>query len=130
MIDISMPQKLKKPRLILDTNIYISALIRPKSHLGTIVKWSLDSKRDLILPIQQVEELMGVVKRRKIEQKYLLSPRTINVFAETLVSAARVVTLSLSPTMAHLPVKVRDPKDELILLCAFQQQIDYLITGD
>ena len=69
-------------------------------------------------------ELIDVFHRPKLARDYQFVPgRLSQLFAG--LAAATVVELS-----PDIPMRVRDPKDEMILAAAIGGGADYLVTGD
>ena len=109
-----------KEKIIIDTNIYISALGwegKPKKILNKV----LAGEYELILSIKQLEEIKRVLNYPKLgfteEQK--------NRFLLLLHQIATVVK-----TKSELDIILRDPKDNIILQPAKNIKIDYIVTGD
>lgn len=107
-------------KIIIDTNIYISALGwggKPKQILNKII----DGEYELILSINQLEEIKRVLNYPKLgfteEQK--------ERFLLLLYQIATIVR-----TESELDIIVRDSKDIIILQPAKEIKIDYIITGD
>jgi uncharacterized protein len=109
-------------RLVVDTNILISALLAsasPPAHL--IVLWR-EGRFDLLTSTDQLDELMRVTRYPKIRER--LSP----TLAGRLINEVR----DLAIMVTNLPsVDVcRDPNDNYLLAMASAGAADFLLTGD
>lgn len=107
-------------RVMLDTNVIISALLFPSAKMNAMMQCVL-MKHRLVLSSYVVDELKRVV-RRKFPQK------------EAVVD--KLLTM-LSFEYAYTPEKVedglfyiRDIKDYPVLYTAILEDVDVLVTGD
>jgi uncharacterized protein len=109
-------------RLVIDTNILISALLVSASlpaHL--VVLWRV-GRFDLLTSAEQVEELMRVSRYPKIRARLTpaLAGRLINDLREVAIMVANLPTVD---TCA-------DPYDNYLLATAAAGAADFLVTGD
>jgi putative PIN family toxin of toxin-antitoxin system len=109
-------------RLVVDTNILISALLSETSlpaHL--IVLWR-DRRFDLLISANQLDELMRVTRYPKISKR--LTPAV----AGRLINEIR----DLAVWLDDLPVATGspDPNDNYLLAMAAGGAADFLLTGD
>lgn len=109
-------------RLVIDTNILISALLAGTSlpaHL--IVLWR-ESRFDLLTSSEQLDELMRVTRYPKIRERLApaLAGRLVNELRDTAVVLSALPTITAS----------RDPWDNYLLAMAAIGSADFLVTGD
>ena len=109
-------------RLVIDTNILISALLSGTSlpaHL--IVLWR-EGRFDLLTSVEQLDELMRVTRYPKIRERLApaLAGRLINELRDIAVVVSDLPVVSVSP----------DPYDNYLLAMAAAGAADFLITGD
>ena len=109
-------------RLVLDTNVLVSALFAGTSlpaHL--IVLWR-EGRFDLLTSAEQLDELMRVTRYPKIRER--LAP----ALAGRLINELRgiAVTVTNLPTVAVCS----DPDDNYLLAMASAGAADFLVTGD
>jgi len=108
-------------RIMIDTNIFISAILFPGSTPSKLVEKVLD-KYHLVLCSQIIEELHEVFNR-KFDNK---------------ISCLEEFLFKLSYELVYTPQKIdkkeypeiRDQKDLPILVSSILGDVDYLITGD
>ena len=109
-------------RVILDTNILISALIASRSSSARLVNAWLDGRFTLVSHALQIEEFREVSRREKI--KALIRPsragRLLNCIAATAEMPARLPPVERS----------RDPRDDFLLALCEAGGVDRLVTGD
>ncbi len=106
-------------RLVIDTNILISALLSGTSlpaHL--IVLWR-EGRFDLLTSAEQLDELMRVTRYPKIRER-LAPGRLINELRDVAIVVSDMPIVSVSP----------DPYDNYLLAMASEGERDFLVTGD
>ena len=109
-------------RIVLDTNIFISALISGDGYPGQLLAAVKRERITLVTSIYQIDELRDVLSRER------LKPYIRPAEAEDLVyhlEAVGMVTGKL-PEMSLSP----DPKDNPILATAVAGEADLLVSGD
>jgi putative PIN family toxin of toxin-antitoxin system len=109
-------------RLVVDTNILISALLAGTSlpaHL--IVLWR-EGRFDLLTSADQLDELMRVTRYPKIRERLApaLAGRLINEIRDLAVLLTELPVVTASP----------DPYDNYLLAMAAAGAADFLVTGD
>jgi putative PIN family toxin of toxin-antitoxin system len=109
-------------RLVIDTNIMISALLAGTSlpaHL--IVLWR-EGRFDLLTSAAQIDELRRVTRYPKIRERLApaLAGRLINEIRDLAVLLTELPVVTASP----------DPHDNYLLAIAASGSADFLITGD
>jgi len=107
-------------RVMLDTNVLLSALLFPGERMNRMMR-SIFEEHRLVLSSFVVEELTYVVKRK---------------FPGKLQAVDRLLA-SMSFELAYTPqeiepglFQIRDMKDYPVLYTAIQEGVDVLITGD
>lgn len=108
-------------RVVLDTNVFISALITRGLASQALRLWQ-QNHYDLVTSTWQISELQGVTRREHV-QRYL-KPGD----AGTLINAlrAKAIVLKALPRFDDSP----DPDDNNILATAVAGGAHYLVTGD
>ena len=115
-----------KLRVVIDTNLLISASITAQSPPDRIFKSWLKDSYILITSQEQLEELKDVSQRKKLKT-YPLFLNKITEVIEDIEAAAELVEPLFED---DLPILGRDPKDNYLLATALGGDADYLITGD
>ncbi len=108
-------------RVVVDTNIFVSILIRPGKALSTFVDY-LDQHATILYSTETLTELVDVMRRRKFDA--YTAPEEVAVFVQWLIAAGELVTIDEAPAVS------RDPKDDKFLAVALAGRADYLISGD
>ena len=109
-------------RMVLDTNILISALIRPKSEARQIYEAAKSGRIALVTCDAQFEEFRRVTRYPKV-QRYI-SPAE----AGTMLNELRELGLYY---VINEQVEVSpDPADNYLFALAQASEADYLVTGD
>jgi putative PIN family toxin of toxin-antitoxin system len=109
-------------RLVIDTNIFISALLAETSLPAHLVVLWRNGRFDLLTSIDQLDELRRVTRYPKIRER--LAP----ALAGRLINEVR----DLAVLVRDLPVATAsaDPNDNYLLSMAAAGSADFLVTGD
>ena len=110
-----------RPRLVIDTNTFVSRLLVPNSTPGRAVRKALDSAH-LLASEATMNELADVLSRPKFDAYISLEDR--QQFIRLL---ARVVEMVSIVRRIHV---CRDPKDDQILELAFSGAADLIVACD
>lgn len=107
-------------RIMLDTNVLLSALLFPGERMNRMMRCIFEEHR-LVLSSFVVEEL-GYVVRRKFPAKAAAVDQMLSTMSYELVYTPQIMDQSL--------FEIRDPKDYPVLYTAIMEDVDVLITGD
>jgi putative PIN family toxin of toxin-antitoxin system len=106
-------------RVVLDTNILVSALISEGTARQLVVE--LLDTHTVILSSQIIAELADVLTR----EKFIVKSSQVNRFVSGLVKTSKIV-----PDNPRFKVISEDADDDVILNVAYTGKADYLVTGD
>lgn len=108
-------------RVVLDTNILLSALISPHGSPDIIYRAWRAARFELVTSTTQLDELRRASRYPKL--KAVLQPHHVGTMINNL---QRAVVLN------HLLVDIEtdDPNDAFLLAMAQAGEADYLVTGD
>ena len=109
-------------RLVIDTNIFISALLSASSLPAHLVMLWREGRFDLLTSADQLDELVRVTRYPKIRER--LSP----ALAGRLINEVR--DLSIMVTNPPAVNASSDPYDNYLLAMASAGAADFLLTGD
>jgi len=107
-------------RVVLDTNVLISALISKSSAPQKLYR-AFTKQRFLLL-----EEVEDVINRERLIKYHKLTPKQRRIM-EQLAELSYVV---LGTVSSEELVVQRDPEDDKFLWCAIEGKADYIISGD
>jgi putative PIN family toxin of toxin-antitoxin system len=108
-------------RVVVDTNIFVSLLIRPGEALSSFAE-HLDKHATILYSTETLTELVDVMRRRKF-QAYTTAEE-VAAFVQWIITTGELVAVD------EVPVVSRDPKDDKFLAVAVVGSADYLISGD
>jgi putative PIN family toxin of toxin-antitoxin system len=109
-------------RLVIDTNILISALLAGTSLPAQLIVLWREGRFDLLTAADQLDELMRVTRYEKIRARLApaLAGRLINELRDMAVVVPSLPVVTVSP----------DPNDNYLLALAAAGSADFLVTGD
>jgi putative PIN family toxin of toxin-antitoxin system len=108
-------------RLVVDTNVFVSAIVLPLSVPRRAVDKALD-QGVLLFSEATMSELADVLFRQKLD--HYVSREEREHFLQQLASAAEFVPI------VQLVRECRDPKDDKFLEVALNGRADVIVTGD
>lgn len=112
-----------KFRLVLDTNVLVTALCNSGGASHLLIRWALTDKISLLASPPLWLEYESVLKRAEIRLRHGISIENLDIVLDTL--AAHVEPVHLSYLWRP---QLRDPKDEMVLETALNAGADALVT--
>ena len=109
-------------RVVVDTNVIVSALLKAESGPALIVSLILNEEIELCLSEEIYKEYREVLARDKFKQ---LDQASVKRLLEEL----RICAAWIKPKISLSAIK-SDPEDNKFLECAFAAEADFLITGN
>jgi uncharacterized protein len=107
-------------RLVVDTNVFVSAVIKVNSLPFLVVRW-IDQHGGLLKSVVTEQEVLSVLARPQIAA--VTSPSLRNGLPKMLARAELVV-------ITERIAACRDPKDDKFLELAVNGHADLIVTGD
>jgi uncharacterized protein len=115
-------------RVVIDTNLMVSAILAPGGSLAKILKLALDGEFEFILSPLLVQEIEAVMRYPKIVK--LMKKRRVS-FAEIDDVFEKMKRVAINvPGKLALNVLPDDLKDDMVLACAMEGRADFIVTGD
>ncbi len=111
-------------RVVVDTGVFVSAFIRRQGTVGAVLQHLRDGRFTLIYTEPLLIELVNVLGRPKIRQKY----RVTGADVAALLNLIRLRGTPIVPTRKI--TACRDPKDDKFLEAALAGNADCIVTGD
>lgn len=107
-------------RVVLDTNIVVSAMLKPDTLPEAILNLAIDGKIQLCVSEPILAEYEQVLRRPRLG----IDSKKVSLAMEQIRKAGRLVAASKAVTAAY------DPDDNKFLECAQAAHADYLVTGN
>ncbi len=111
-------------RVVLDTGVLVSGLIRPRGTIADVLHALRDGKFTAIYSTAMVVEMIDVLGRPKIQTKYHVQPDDVTALVNFIRLRGELVIPSQTVTAC------RDPKDNKFLEAALTGNADAIVTGD
>jgi putative PIN family toxin of toxin-antitoxin system len=111
-------------RAVLDTNVLVSALLRPFGTPGAILRSLRSGCFTIVFSPELLDELTAVLQNPRIRTKY-------GIDRPALEAISGLFALRGEMTMISETVQIcRDPDDDFLLETAVAGRADYIVSGD
>jgi len=111
-------------RAVVDTNILVRAVIKPLGTVGPVLRRLRDGAYVLIYSEPLLTELVDVLNRPRIKDKYRLAPEDIETIVALILLRGEAIVPRRRITIC------RDPKDNMFLEAAADGMADAIVSGD
>lgn len=111
-------------RAVIDTGVFVSALIRKQGTTGDVLGALRDRRFTAIYTTDIVVEIIDVLGRAKFRMKYHIEPDDITILVNLIRLRGELVTPTQKVTAC------RDPKDDKFLEAALAAKADCIVSGD
>jgi len=111
-------------RAVIDTGVFVSALICRQGTTGDVLLSLRDGRFTAIYTTDILVEIIDVLGRPKFRTKYRIEPDDITA----LINLIRLRGDLVMPTQKV--TASRDPKDDKFLQAALATQTNYIVSGD
>jgi len=112
-------------RVVLDTNVLVSALLKRDSIAGRLLQAVWDGTLDLVLSEPLLTELREVLDYPKIRKRLVANAIDSELFLELLP----FFTIQVDLSAVEVP-RPRDAADEMVLATLVAGQAEWLVSGD
>ena len=111
-------------RVVIDTGVLVSGLIRPRGTTGEALLALRDGKFTVLYSNETIMEIIDVLGRDKFRLKYHILPDDISALINLIRLRGEVVIPK------QRVADCRDPKDDKFLDVALSGDADCLVSGD
>lgn len=111
-------------RVVIDTNVWVSALLTPRGYPARVVEAFRDGRFESVVSEPLLQEIQSVLSRPRIQRKYAVSEDEINNYLKLIRQQSLVVE---TPGVLN---RCRDARDNFLLETAIWGKAQYLITRD
>ena len=112
-------------KLVLDANIFVSAVLKPHSDLARIFDWVKEDKTRIVLSDDILSEIKAVLLYPKIKKRHRQTRKEIEEFLKKTVRAGILTQGKIDVD----PIK-EDPSDNKYVSAALEGKADFIISGD
>ena len=115
-------------KVVLDANVFASALLSPYGKPAKILDYVLDSQIRLVASLPIIEEVERVLNYPKLAARHGLAEEGIR---ELLYGFLGIITMVEDDTPVEvIEVIKEDPSDNKYLLCSDLAGADFIVSGD
>ena len=115
-------------RAVLDTNVWVSALLSPGHPPAKILEMALTGVMRLIISagiIREIGRVLQYPKVKKALESHQITPQDV---ADVILKLLKAALITPGETLAEgVP---DDPADDMVIACALEGQADFIISGD
>jgi uncharacterized protein len=115
-------------RAVLDTNVWVSALLTPGHPPAKILEFSLTGKLRLIISPGIIKEIGRVLQYPKVKKALEKQQITSQEVEEVILKVLRVALIT--PGEILVEAVPGDPTDDMVIACALEGKADFIISGD
>jgi len=112
-------------KIVLDTNVFVSALINTHGKPAQILNYVFENKIRLFASPSIIEELQPVLSYPKLVKRHGLEKQELKEFISDLLSI-----MSLVEGKKAIELIVEDPAHNNYLSCAVDAKADFIVSGD
>jgi len=112
-------------KVILDANIFVSAVLKPHSDLAKIFELVREDKIKLILSEDILSEIRAVLLYPKIKKRHRRTQKEIDEFLNKASQASILAQGRIDTDEIR-----EDPADNKYLSAALEAKVDFIVSGD
>ena len=112
-------------KIVVDANLFASALIKPDSNPGNILELIKQNEVELVISPSVIKEIKRILLYPKIQKYHQKTAQQLDTFFDDLLIFGWVVE-----GQAEIDVIQTDPTDNKYLACALEGEADYIVSGD
>ena len=112
-------------RVVLDTNIIVSATILRKGHSAQVLDLWREEKIELAVSLPILAEMGKVLKQARIIRQQSMAQQDVKALIEGFRESGILTSGRLD-----LEVVREDPEDDKFIICAVEARADYIVSGD
>lgn len=114
-----------KVRVVLDANVFISAVLYPSSNPGHILELVRQNAVQLLVSPDILAEVKAVLSYPHLRKLHHRGPKWIRAFVQELSALAQT-----TPGELLVDAIKDDPSDNIYLACAVEGDADFVVSGD
>jgi len=115
-------------RGVLDTNVWVSAMLSPGNPPAKILELALTGKMQLIISPGIIREIVRVLEYPKVKKALKKHHITFQEVEDVIIKLLKVVLITSGEILAEGVSD--DPADDMIIACALEGRADFIISGD
>ena len=117
-------------RVILDTNILISAFLWSKRVNKAVISPLDEKKIKIFFTKETLKELLRVLSYEKFALKFISLSTTPNSLVNKIITRENAFVVKTPLPKDRRPILKKDPTDDKFLYLAANARAEYIVTGD
>lgn len=115
-------------RVVLDTNVFLCALLAPDSPPAGILQLALQGRLRLVISPGIIIEIGLVLQYPKVKKSLRKHSLTEEEMADAIINILKIATITPGAEMVRGVAP--DPGDDMVLSCAVEGRADFIVSGD
>ncbi len=115
-------------RAVLDTNVWVSAILAPGNPPAKILEFALTGGMRLLISPEIIREIGQVLQYPKVKKALRKHQITSQEVDDVILKLMRAAIITPGEILAEGATD--DPADDMIIACALEGQADFIISGD
>ena len=112
-------------RATLDANFLASAFLAKSGFCDEILQLMVIRGIEIVLCGEIIAEFKNVLSRKEVKKRFDYSNRNVDYFVWKIKKTSNIIKLE-----SHFKVVKDDPADDIIINCAYDGKVDYMISSD
>ena len=112
-------------KIVIDANLFASALIKPESNPGRILDLVKQNQVELILSPAIIREIKRILLYPRLQKYHHKTAQEIDAYFEDVLMFAWIVEGEKT-----VDIIKDDPSYNKYLACAYEGEADYIVSGD
>ncbi|MBF0337274.1 MAG: putative toxin-antitoxin system toxin component, PIN family [Nitrospirae bacterium] len=112
-------------KVVLDTNQFVSAVLKPHSNSAIIIDLVYNEKLELLLSYSILDEIRRVIFYPKLTRLHHRNSQWLETFLLKIESIGKLL-----PDNLKVDFIKSDPTDNKFLACAVEGHADFIVSGD
>lgn len=111
-------------RVVIDTNVWVSAFLNPNGHPAQVVQLLLSGRLESVVSAMLLQEVRAVLLRPRLRKRHQRSEADVDTFVNNIRALSTNVEITDALRLC------RDERDNFLLETALRGGASYIVTRD